>query len=103
MTIYEVFGTVLHGDKSKNPSVGRVLEAENALGAIEEILSFYTGRPSDRGSVKITELRVWSHLEEGVPEYDPNTLCECHSSLLWKCSSILPPTVSIESDGIIIN
>jgi len=98
MAIYEVFGVMDIG--SRVLTLGRVFGAENAVHAIEKIIDYYA-TDKYKGEVTITELRVWGGRGRvGTPEYDPNTLCGCHSSPLWKCSDILPPTVSITSDGI---
>jgi|TARA_R110000824_G_scaffold52052_10_gene144729 hypothetical protein len=98
MAIYEV--GVLENIGSKVKTLERVYSAKNALNAISKMLSYYSNS-SDSGNVTITKLTVWGgHGREGTPEYDPNILCECHSSPLWKCSKVLPETVSVESDGI---
>ena len=98
MTIYEVFGTKDIG--SKILSLGRVFSAKDAKDAIAKAIAKY-GTDKIKGEIKITDLRVWGTSDkEETSKLDPNTLCACHSTILWKCSNLLPPTVSVTSDGI---
>ena len=104
MAIYEVVGTKISG--SKILSLERVYNATSALDAIAKIIDHYSNS-EDNGEVNITELRVWGTSgtdsiwgRVGTPEFDPNTLCECYSSPLWTCSTVLPPTVFVTSNGI---
>jgi len=96
MAIYEVEGWKSNG--SKILSLERFYDAVDAVDAITKIIAHYS-TSKDKGTVRITKLGVWG-TRVGTPEYDPNTLCDCHSSPLWKCPKVLPPTVSIASDGI---
>tara|TARA_B100000949_G_C14094619_1_gene371458 strand:+ start:50 stop:376 length:327 start_codon:yes stop_codon:yes gene_type:complete len=102
MAIYEVEGKKILG--SKVLSLERVYGAKNAVDAITKLLASFS---KDSGDIKITALKVWGTSgtdskwgRVGTSKYDPNTLCACHSGPLWKCSTVLPSTVSIESDGI---
>jgi len=103
MAIYEVFGEKDIG--SKVLILEKFYGAVDAVDAIAKLIDYYSSS-KDKGKVTITELRVWgtsgtdSDGRVGHPKYDPNTLCDCHSSPLWKCPKVLPPTVSIASDGI---
>ena len=104
MAIYEVEGKKING--SKILSLERVYDATSALDAIAKIIDHYSNS-KDEGTVWITKLGVWGTSgtdskwgRVGTPEFDPNTLCDCHSSPLWKCSTVLPPTVFVTSDGI---
>jgi len=103
MAIYEVFGVKDIGHKVLD--IERFYGAKDAVDAVKKMIKIYSSS-KDKGKVTITELRVWgtsgtdSDGRVGHPTYDPNTLCDCHSSPLWKCPKVLPPTVSIASDGI---
>ena len=98
MAIYEVFGKKDLGHKVLD--IEKVFSAIGAVDAITKIISYYSDS-GDKGEVNISELRVWgSESRKGTSEFDPNILCECHSSPLWKCSAVLPATVSVKSDGI---
>ena len=98
MAIYEIVAVENIGSKVK--TIERVYGAKNALNAISKMFSYYSNSTT-KGNVTITKLTVWGGPgREGTPEYDTNMLCGCHSSPLWKCSEILPPTVSVTSNGI---
>jgi len=104
MAIYEVEGKKVSG--SKILSLERVYDAPSALDAIAKIIDYYSNS-KDKGEVTITKLLVWGTSgtdskwgRVGTPEYDPNTLCDCHTSPLWKCPKVLPSTVSVDSSGI---
>ena len=98
MAIYEVFGIKDVGHKVLD--IERVYGAKDAVDAIKKLIEIYSSS-KEKGEVNITELRVWgTSNRKGTSEFDPNMLCECHSSPLWKCSAVLPATVSVKSDGI---
>lgn len=104
MAIYEVFGVKDIGHKVLD--IERFYGAVDAVDAIAKLIDYYSSS-KDKGKVTITELRVWGTSgtdskwgRVGHSKYDPNMLCDCHSSPLWKCPKVLPPTVSVKSDGI---
>jgi len=98
MAIYEVEGKKIIG--SKILILGWFYDAVDALDAIPKIIDYYSNS-KDKGTVFITKLGVWgTSNRKGTSEFDPNTLCNCHSSPLWKCPKILPAKVSVTFDGI---
>ena len=105
MAIYEVFGEKDIG--SKVLILEKFYGAVDAVDAIAKLIDKYS-ISKDKREVKITEFRVWGTSRgkgnpegrKGNPKFDPNTLCNCHSSPLWKCPKILPAKVSVTFDGI---
>ena len=96
MAIYEVEGWRSNGSESL--SLERFYDAVDAVDAVTNIIAYYSNS-TDKGTVWITKLGVWG-TRVGTPEYDPNTLCDCHSSPLWRCYNVVPSNVVIMSDKI---
>jgi len=94
--IYEIEGTLAF--QSKIHRIERIYGADAPLDAIAKLISKYSDY---KDGIKTTSLNVCGGSErKDITAYDPDTRCKCHSDALWRCMTILRPTVVVEPDGI---